>query len=382
MDSHGASQVAAFDLVLHSWDYAPNVGDNVIVLEFKRNQRTLRGFVLVNNAADGRVLVQCGYRTVSVPQRRVFPAYSDFTTVSKRPIIVAVPDTDSLRRLVRLQASADDAVIDIGCSYGACSVTHCRSFVGIDISHECIEHCQNTYPQLRYEKIDALGDRAALRGLLLREHPSIIIVDIAGVRPLPDVMEMLEVSVAMMAEVDAATSGAHVLLLKSESLVAAAGAALDGAHAPTRALCPPSPQPPPPGVQPAIALRLSFPSATSVHAAISIAVQQPLLRAIPCGESADDWWSTTLASGAARRKSAGRDTQLHTPKWYPQKRAPGSSTVICKFHNFARHGCRIGSSASGCRFDHEHCHFCLRPGHAATGCAAFLATLAPGMPHY
>ena len=98
-------------------------------------------------------------------------------------------------------------------------------------------------------------------------------------------------------------------------------------------------------------------------------------QAIPCGDEAGDWWSRTLASGLARRKSAGRDTKLHQPNWYPQKPAP-DGTLICRFHNYAR--CQIGASGGGCAFDHAHCHYCLRAGHVATACADFLATLALG----
>ena len=405
----------AFDLLLHTWRFAPHIGDDVRVLEYKDRKFAVQGRVL--SSASGRYFVQCGNATVSVPERRVFPAYG--TLCNGRPLVVAVPDTESLRRLVRTQIDANDAVVDVGCSYGACSVTHCRSFVGIDISHECVTHCCQAFPELRFERLDALGDRASLHRLLVRERPSVIIVDIAGVRPLPDVMEMLEALVEMMAEIGGAQDTPLRILLKSESLVAAADAALEAGIATTRPLKPPLDAAPtaqvpidtgrgvpsPTSPTHAIGFKLTIHSAGSVRATIVVGAAagdswrggdgsghgdgdavgsgsssgcgggDAQLRAIPCGEDPGGWWSLTLASGLARRKSAGRDTRLHLPNWYPQKLAPGSTIFICRFHNYSR--CQMASGGAGCAFDHRYCHFCLGAGHVATTCADFLATLAP-----
>ena len=47
---------------------------------------------------------------------------------------------------------------------------------------------------------------------------------------------------------------------------------------------------------------------------------------------------------------------------------------ICRFHNYdSRRGGGCKKLRSGaCPLDHEHCHFCLEPGHVAKECARFL----------
>ncbi len=55
--------------------------------------------------------------------------------------------------------------------------------------------------------------------------------------------------------------------------------------------------------------------------------------------------------------------------------------MICRFHNYDPiNGCKRYCAGQAdlpgeqrlCLLDHEHCHWCLKPGHPAHACAAFL----------
>jgi len=63
--------------------------------------------------------------------------------------------------------------------------------------------------------------------------------------------------------------------------------------------------------------------------------------------------------------------------YYPARVAipGGAGKKICIFHNYdIKKGCSRAKSNS-CTYDHDHCHFCLGPGHVAAKCSLFRATL-------
>jgi len=117
------------------------------------------------------------------------------------PTVAAIFDTKSFRRLCKLHCTKDDAVLEIGCSYGDASKeilsAKPKRFVGLDNSFECVAHCQSLgmgdESRHRFERVDCLEDRAKLIAIMDAEKPTLIAVDIAGVRILPHVMELIEV---------------------------------------------------------------------------------------------------------------------------------------------------------------------------------------------
>jgi Putative methyltransferase len=63
----------------------------------------------------------------------------------------------------------------------------------------------------------------------------------------------------------------------------------------------------------------------------------------------------------------------HHPLKAPRVMSPLHVGVpICRYHNYHAHGCFKFSNenAASCPFDHEHCHWCLEPGHIALQCRA------------
>ena len=121
---------------------------------------------------------------------------------SSLPLVVVTPDTVVMRRLARGQTHASDAVVEIGCSYGQCSrfLLGGQSYLGLDNSYECVRHCRERLPQSRFAKLDALADTAGLRTMLAAERQTLIVVDIGGLRCLPDVLEMIELVISITAE--------------------------------------------------------------------------------------------------------------------------------------------------------------------------------------
>jgi hypothetical protein len=333
--------MAAWDLILHDWQWPPREGDAVLVLPERRNKdrrafdRALPGRVLAEADGGACRVAHDGGGEALVPRRKLVRAYRRMH--SERALVVATFDTTSFRRLMRLYTTADDAVLEVGCSYGACSALlagEVAAYVGVDNSFECVEHCRGlALPRARFERVDALAEPGALAALFADVAPTVVVIDIGGVRGLPDVLEMVEVAIGASVRVEATRP--PLLLLKSEALVTAARAHL---------------------------------------AALSLPHSSP----IGCP---DGWWARTREQchacdgGLKHAKRAGLAPQIRKANWYPQRAVALGAPCICRFHNYGRHGCAKGRSGD-CPFDHIHCHFCLAPGHVARECPAFLATLA------
>ena len=63
-----------------------------------------------------------------VQDYQMFPDYRGLAaSLCGGPLIVATASTDSLRRLARLLCTRSDSVLEIGCSYGACSAILCEA---------------------------------------------------------------------------------------------------------------------------------------------------------------------------------------------------------------------------------------------------------------
>lgn len=50
------------------------------------------------------------------------------------------------------------------------------------MAQECVAACRVALPAARFQRVNALGERPQLRALLAAEAPSLIVVDIGGVR--------------------------------------------------------------------------------------------------------------------------------------------------------------------------------------------------------
>jgi hypothetical protein len=155
--------------------------------------------------------------TRHVPKREAarIPPYRALADESGGVLIVAMHDTNTLRTLSQLLRDARDHVVEIGCSYGACSraiLSSCppATFLGIDNSEECVASCQRDLqpeprdPQdcaassavvqrsaqcaVRFERVDALRETERLCALVVQECPTLCVVDVGGIRAVEDGM--------------------------------------------------------------------------------------------------------------------------------------------------------------------------------------------------
>ena len=367
---------------------------------------------MISSAAPGVVgAPAASWQLLHLDAKRAAPSAEQW---HHRPLLVVVKRTSEFRRVLRSHAKRapppQEAIFEIGCSYGECSrllVAAGASVVGVDNSFECIDHCRGLALECaRFERVDVLGDRAGLASLLASERPGVVAIDIGGNRPLPDVIEVVDAVIGILddltatrgrggsgsgageggghgdEEEDGRTSSSRPLppplvVLKSESLVAELEA-----RRRERARAREQEEEGGGG---------GGGGGGGVVAAAGgggAGLAPPPCESLPldCGDG-DGWWAATRrrlrerSDGLRMDKLAGIDTRLRPPNWYPQRsvRAEGGEEVtICRFHNYdARRGCSKGRSGN-CPFDHGHCHFCLQPGHVAHACPAFAATLAPG----
>ncbi len=74
--------------------------------------------------------------------------------------IIICEDTDEYRRLARSQLTSNDYVLEIGSSYGKCTEMihrHTKGrVIGIDVSQDTIDASRRSYPDIRFEKFDAI----------------------------------------------------------------------------------------------------------------------------------------------------------------------------------------------------------------------------------
>ena len=217
-----------------------------------------------------------------------------------------------------------------------------------------LQACQANHTALapaRYEQLDALAQRDDLCALLRAERPSLIVLDVGGIRALADVMELLETVLAAVSQPEQAPASLEcpegeaaapdtLLLVKSEKLV------------------------------------------TELLKYRQREQELPQSRVLACPTG---WWSSL------RDRWNSEDQELLTRKLLSRRgggltgaqcRAverrltPDGCRVICQYHNYATDGCTVTSRQSdytACPYDHEHCHFCLGRGHTALQCEALRA---------
>jgi hypothetical protein len=84
-------------------------------------------------------------------------------------LVVICKTTDEYRRFARSQLTPDDHVLEIGSSYGRCTeIIHLHTsgkVIGIDISSESVVASRLEYPEIRFERLDALQHASELRQL-------------------------------------------------------------------------------------------------------------------------------------------------------------------------------------------------------------------------
>ena len=265
---------------------------------------------------------------------------------SVTPIVVVTPNTSEFRRLCKGQLVEHDRVIEIGCSYGQASqlLLGGASYLGVDISYECISHCLQAMPSARFVRMDVMSDQDGFRAALNAESPTLVALDIGGVRNMPDVVFVIDYVLSALAahgriEAELASfakgpvASSLLILVKSEQL-----AQVLETH--------------------------------SVEATRSNALADS--GAIPCP---DGWWTAARELCQQRKnggKGLGLDVKLRVPTWYPQRAAEPGAPFICRYHNYAFIGCK---KTVRCPFDHDHCHFCFQLGHIARDCEGFNLTL-------
>ena len=63
-----------------------------------------------------------------------------------------------------IEVNFNDYIIEIGCSWGVCTailaktVGNAKQVIGIDISKEALETCENQSPDIRFQRLDILQE--------------------------------------------------------------------------------------------------------------------------------------------------------------------------------------------------------------------------------
>jgi hypothetical protein len=98
-------------------------------------------------------------------------------------------------------------------------------------------------------------------------------------------------------------------------------------------------------------------------------------RGFAAGEVIEEWFARARASGFRKYVSAplplafsrAADSSAPPPLARNPLRLPVRETsegrAICRLHNYG-----VCRKVALCVYDHEHCHYCLRPGHRALMC--------------
>ena len=73
-------------------------------------------------------------------------------------------DTKTFRNLASKKVKYEDCVVEIGCSFGACTtilsktVGNHKNILALDIAQNCVETCQKSNPEVWCVKIDILKE--------------------------------------------------------------------------------------------------------------------------------------------------------------------------------------------------------------------------------
>jgi len=295
-------------------------GQNVLYrTERCKGQRYRQGRILQVNES-GKIHIQD-----SISKEKLIVDVSDQNglfipnfRIESTQTIVVTPETKEFRYLVGL-ITPDDRILEIGCSSGEASVLmlpKCQSWVGFDTSTKMLEKCKTALqalPSIETTKeyhaviMNALVDSPNARREACRfGSPTVVALDIGGNRELINVLRM----------VSWVTKEFHpnLIMIKSRELTAAIHSSSS-----------------------------SSPSSLTIDDGTGLITD------------GHDWFQRNRPNHAMPKH----------PKKAPLVMSPKDpNKPICRYHNYHKNGCQ----KDDCTFDHEHCHFCLEPGHVAKHC--------------
>lgn len=107
---------------------------------------------------------------------------------------IATRGVKEYRASIPVWVNKDDAVLEIGCEWGATTAIiaeHCRTVMGTDVSPEVIARARERHPHILFAVLDAFDVRAALD---LGQDFTKIYIDMSGIsgyRSLLDVISLL-----------------------------------------------------------------------------------------------------------------------------------------------------------------------------------------------
>ena len=361
----------------------------------------------------------------NVRPSRLSPVYDIDIERSKQKrdaLILLTPDTTNYRQLAASHLRYSDKVLEIGCSTGECTALLLRrllllhlnqhrcfrrpeekvdnimpgSIIAFDTGSEMIgqarkrllaeldnhampvssasdndnEHQQqsnknNLLSQLvQFYKVDALSNPKGAHSHVTHgsdREPDIILIDIGGNRELKGVVSMIDWVQSMFQSI-------RLIIVKSEALTEELQKHDESLKQSSKG-------------------DDSEENRNRIAASPSVLENGVIL-------NAQEWFESLLSctkrSEDAKFKNSPTDTttipsskqKQSAPKYSHPMKAPlvfspkDNTTPICRFHNYASDGCKRHKNnskvneggSSRCQFDHEHCHWCLEPGHVAMNC--------------
>ena len=236
-------------------------------------------------------------------------------------------DTATFRRMVG-RVRANDVALEIGSSWGVATNLLGKALrapnrvVGIDTSKEAVEASRARFPQLHFERADALGTPLIVVEIVQRllercsadgaEPQLVVFVDIGGNREIEALVALLPWVASALPKVP------RLIVVKSEAL-----------HS-------------------AVCANQGEIDWTALQA---VAAQAPHQQG---------------ATGPGGQISTSRKLRLLPhPLKATRRFAIDGQTPICRFHNYRASSCREGAA---CPYDHAQCHLCLKVGHRALEC--------------
>eukprot|EP00232_Nephroselmis_pyriformis_P007043 CAMPEP_0182888138 /NCGR_PEP_ID=MMETSP0034_2-20130328/21256_1 /TAXON_ID=156128 /ORGANISM="Nephroselmis pyriformis, Strain CCMP717" /LENGTH=222 /DNA_ID=CAMNT_0025021549 /DNA_START=85 /DNA_END=749 /DNA_ORIENTATION=- len=139
---------------------------------------------------DGADATTCAAKVASVAPPLAHPA-----GLGAAPLVVVTSLTQHFRALASLLPSPGARCCEVGSAYGDATELMSRaagpggSVIGIDAGEKFVRRARQRFPALRFERGDALEDKALLPRL--GDGAELLFIDIGGVREEPSVLEMI-----------------------------------------------------------------------------------------------------------------------------------------------------------------------------------------------
>ncbi|CAK9080280.1 unnamed protein product [Durusdinium trenchii] len=228
-------------------------------------------------------------------------------TTEPKPQVEVVASTRSFRQLAKCRPHAGDRILEIGCCFGQCTellAAGAAEVLALDTSKECV-----ALTAQRLSEAEVAVARSLRLDILA--HPEYLRT-IASCQPPFTVV---------FADIGGNRELAHVLQL----------------------------------------FRLLFAHMAELRylAVKSEALAMELSKAPLDPQKRLAWWQQLCCPPARLAKAPRRMQQILQR---PIQKTP-HGLEICRFANYG-----VCSKGNDCRYDHQHCHRCLRPGHWATSC--------------